>query len=140
MAYFTKLKTSVFDKLEMKLFFFFNFWRTRVLFVGPLIPLFWTSGDVCPGFQSVYRLHTRNEVYISFILLWISLLQRQIFDLRINAFNLFGEYDIVSFVGSPKELLLVWEMQSTQCETVSLASPHIGPLMVTNSDIYYIDY
>ena len=21
-------------------------------FVGPLIPLFWTSGDVCPGFQS----------------------------------------------------------------------------------------
>ena len=32
--------------------FFFNFCRTRVLFVGPLIPLFWTSGDVCPGFQS----------------------------------------------------------------------------------------
>ena len=29
-----------------------NFWRTWVLFVGPLIPLFWTSGDVCPGFQS----------------------------------------------------------------------------------------
>ena len=24
----------------------------EVLFVGPLIPLFWTSGDVCPGFQS----------------------------------------------------------------------------------------
>ena len=21
-------------------------------FVGPLIPLFWTSGDVCPGYQS----------------------------------------------------------------------------------------
>ena len=33
-------------------FFFFNFCRTQVLFVGPLIPLFWTSGDVCPGFQS----------------------------------------------------------------------------------------
>ena len=28
-----------------------NFWRTQVLFVGPLIPLFWTSGDICPGFQ-----------------------------------------------------------------------------------------
>ena len=28
------------------------FSRTQVLFVGPLIPLFWTSGDVCPGFQS----------------------------------------------------------------------------------------
>ena len=38
---------------------FFNFWRTHVLFVGPLIPLFWTSGDVCPGFQSQggSRLH-----------------------------------------------------------------------------------
>ena len=27
-------------------------WRTSVLFVGPLIPLLWTSGDICPGFQS----------------------------------------------------------------------------------------
>ena len=26
--------------------------KLKVLFVGPLIPLFWTSGDVCPGFQS----------------------------------------------------------------------------------------
>ena len=32
--------------------FFFNFWRTQVLFVWPLIPLFWTSGDISPGFQS----------------------------------------------------------------------------------------
>ena len=32
--------------------FFFLICRTRVLFGGPLIPLFWTSGDVCPGFQS----------------------------------------------------------------------------------------
>ena len=32
--------------------FFFNFCRTRVLFVGPLIPLFRTSSDVCPGFES----------------------------------------------------------------------------------------
>ena len=28
------------------------FWRRRVLFVGPLIPLIWTSDDICPGFQS----------------------------------------------------------------------------------------
>ena len=28
------------------------FWRTQVLFVGPLIPMFWTSVDVCPRFQS----------------------------------------------------------------------------------------
>ena len=34
------------------LFFFKIFCRTQVLFVGPLIPLFWTSGDICPGFQS----------------------------------------------------------------------------------------
>ena len=27
-------------------FVFFNFWRTWFLFVGPLITLFWTSGDV----------------------------------------------------------------------------------------------
>ena len=34
--------------------FFFKkiFWRTWVLFLGPLIPLFWTSGDVSSGFQS----------------------------------------------------------------------------------------
>ena len=30
----------------------FHFWRTQILFVGPLISLFWTSGDVCPVFQS----------------------------------------------------------------------------------------
>ena len=34
------------------LFFFVNFWRTSVIFVGLLIPLFWTSGDIWPGFQS----------------------------------------------------------------------------------------
>ena len=34
------------------LFFLKIFCRTHVLFAGPLIPLFWTSGDVCPGFQS----------------------------------------------------------------------------------------
>ena len=43
-------------RIDLLLLFFFlnflNFWRTHVLFVGPLIPLFWTSGDVVPGFQS----------------------------------------------------------------------------------------
>ena len=29
-----------------------SFWRTWVLFVGPLILLFWTSGDASSGFQS----------------------------------------------------------------------------------------
>ena len=31
---------------------FFNFWMTEVIFVGPLIPQFWTLGNVCPGFPS----------------------------------------------------------------------------------------
>ena len=33
-------------------FFKKKLWRTSVLFVGSLMPLFWTSGNVCPGFQS----------------------------------------------------------------------------------------
>ena len=33
-------------------FLFKTFLGTHVLFVGPLIPLFWTSGDICSGFQS----------------------------------------------------------------------------------------
>ena len=32
-------------------------WRTLVLSVGPLIPLFWNSGDISPWFQSPH-LHT----------------------------------------------------------------------------------
>ena len=35
-----------------KTFFKKIFWRTQVIFVGPLIPLFWTCGDVSSGFQS----------------------------------------------------------------------------------------
>ena len=33
-------------------FFKKNFGGHQVLFVGPQIPLFWTPGDICPGFQS----------------------------------------------------------------------------------------
>ena len=29
-----------------------KFWGHKSFFLGPLIPLFWTSGDICPGFQS----------------------------------------------------------------------------------------
>ena len=38
-------------------FFKKKFWRTQVLFVGPLIPLFWTSGDICPGFLCDSQIH-----------------------------------------------------------------------------------
>ena len=41
-------------KSKASCFFVFlkYFWMTQVLFVVPLIPLFWTSGDISPGFQS----------------------------------------------------------------------------------------
>ena len=32
-------------------FFKKTIWRTQVLYVGPLVPPFWTYGDVCTGFQ-----------------------------------------------------------------------------------------
>ena len=38
------------DRLNLLFFFFFG--GHMSFFVGPLIPLFWSSGDVCPGFQS----------------------------------------------------------------------------------------
>ena len=46
-------------------FFWKIFWNTSVLFVGPLIPLFWSSGDIGPRFRSqsgsltcmIHRLH-----------------------------------------------------------------------------------
>ena len=53
------------------IFLFFKFFcRTQVLFVGPLIPLFWTSGDVCPGFQNqggFPRLHASSPVHNGFL-------------------------------------------------------------------------
>ena len=46
----------VYERSWVNLFFksdfVFNFWRTRVLLCGPLIPLFWTYGDVSSGFRS----------------------------------------------------------------------------------------
>ena len=41
--------------LSFFLLFYKKNWRTKVLFVGPLIPLFWTSDDVSSGFQSQRR-------------------------------------------------------------------------------------
>ena len=38
--------------LSVQLFFKKKFGRHQSFFMGPLIPLFWTSGDVCPWFQS----------------------------------------------------------------------------------------
>ena len=44
--------TLLSDSGKMYGIFLQNFWRKQVFFVGPLISLFWTSGDICPGFQS----------------------------------------------------------------------------------------
>ena len=51
-------------------FFSLNFCRTQVLFVGPQIPLFWTSGDICPGFQSkggLPYLHASSPAHNGFL-------------------------------------------------------------------------
>ena len=43
--------------------FFFNFWRTCVLFVGPLIPLYWNSGDVSkPEWAALFTLG--RDIYV----------------------------------------------------------------------------
>ena len=54
----------------MQVFVFLIFYRTQALFVGPLIPLFWTSGDVCPGLQSqggFPRLRASSPVHNGFL-------------------------------------------------------------------------
>ena len=48
----------------------FLIWRTLVLFKGPMIPLFWTDGDICPGFQSqggslTFMLHHLHNLHSS---------------------------------------------------------------------------
>ena len=43
---------SFFIGIKIKAVSFFNFWKTLVLFAGPLISLFWTFGGICSGFQS----------------------------------------------------------------------------------------
>ena len=48
----------------------FNFWWTSVLFVEPLISLFWVSGDLCPGFRSQGgppHLHASLTVHDGFL-------------------------------------------------------------------------
>ena len=50
-------------------FLFKKIWRTYVLFMGPLISLFWTSGDVSYGFQSLsLQLYLcLTEAYVSHV-------------------------------------------------------------------------
>ena len=68
-----------------RLFFFKNFCRTQVLFVGPLIPLFWTSGEVFPGFQNqggflactLSCLHTIPQIHLWCDTCWLYTHSRQ---------------------------------------------------------------
>ena len=48
---------------KMRHCIFFLNWVTLVLFVSSLIPVFWTSDDLCPGFQnlSVARMATKSH-------------------------------------------------------------------------------
>ena len=46
----------------------FNFFcqtHSNVLYLGPLVPLFWISGDVSSGFQSLIGIAEGNVMYIS---------------------------------------------------------------------------
>ena len=66
-SYDTVDENPVIKRLRSKLFFL-KIFGGHESFFGPLIPLFWTSGDICPGFQSQGRslacvlshLHTRD--------------------------------------------------------------------------------
>ena len=40
------------SKFNRNFIFRFRYWNTQVLFMGPLMPLFWTPGDIGPGFQT----------------------------------------------------------------------------------------
>ena len=47
-----KHKNHCEDTLSLPLYSFFKFWRTLIIFVGPLIRLLLESSDVCLWFQS----------------------------------------------------------------------------------------
>ena len=43
-------------------------WRTSVLFVGPLVPLFWSSGDVCHLYKHWLDLFFSSDTWLDKIL------------------------------------------------------------------------
>ena len=45
-----KLDMDSYNFIHLLFFIIFGGHMSFFLFAGPLIPLFWTSGDVCPGF------------------------------------------------------------------------------------------
>ena len=48
----TEHQALLVDKnMRKKIHFLTIFGRTSILFIGSLIPLIWTFGEVCPGFQ-----------------------------------------------------------------------------------------
>ena len=44
--------------------FLLNFCRTQFFFVRPLMPMFWSSGDFCPGFQSQGGSFLRGNIQV----------------------------------------------------------------------------
>ena len=46
----------VFNTADLVIYFFACVCACACVYVGPIILLFWTFGDVCPGFQSQYGL------------------------------------------------------------------------------------
>ena len=50
-SYWPKIKDKICQHQEI--YCAYNLWRTSVFFVGPLIPLFWTTVDIWPRFHSL---------------------------------------------------------------------------------------
>ena len=68
---------------------YFNCWRKSVLFVGPLIPLFWTSGDICTGFHKpmwMTCLHVSLPAYSGFLRFTSGVRPADLFTASIAAF------------------------------------------------------
>ena len=46
---------------SLVVFFIKKNWNASVFFVGPLMSLFWTSGDICPGFVASVRWNPQTH-------------------------------------------------------------------------------
>ena len=101
--------------LLIKWVFFSIFWgRTQALFAEPLIPLFWTSGDVSPEFQRQggFLLHAFSLVCIKWVFIKLNL------ELILTVFSIQDFDTIVSSKISP-------EMESPKIYKESLTSMEI---------------
>ena len=97
------------------------FWRTSVLFVRPLIPLFWTCADVCHGFQSqggflacvLPRLHAMDSLDSSIVRHQLTSWQPSLFD--------------------PQTYICAYKQHSVRCNPLSHSGSAQGTLSLPKS-------